>query len=626
MQALRTRSRELLRTHLWAWVAARVLFVLGATWLLYIFLANVFIGTPLLRKIVSKEDDVLMEYGSAWTVWPGRVHVRNFRLRTKNKDMEMMISIDAASASIDLVSVFTKNLLVRDLVANGASVRVRPRYYQDEVDPKVIEGFPPIDGFPEVPLRPMAPRTSGLEEHYTKWTFDLEGVNAQLREVWIAAYRFHGDAQLEGGLYLRPARKLALSPTHVEVKSGDLVLQKRLFAVATKGSIDCTVKMHDPRAVDGVELLRYFTMRLRLESDLDDFAFAQRWLEPVTKTVVSGGRGHAKSDVSVLAGVIQDGSRFDLDAKDFAARHPLVSGDLNSKLRVGVDKGELRATLELDDVHVRRRYAESWPLTAGYVGLVAKSRALDLANKPFDDLLVSLDIPKAVLVDVRALQDLLGPKVFVGKTKAELQLHLDFSVHEVLLQGKTTIAFPDASMIFSGVAMKGDLRADAEVVAFDPKGMRAKFPRLAIDLRNVMVAANADPPPPWWGHVEMKDGTLEKVDDAPRLKGGLFAKVKDARPITHIFAAKGKMPSWAEGLLSLDGLTATARLEAGGKVIAIEDGKAEGGAFELAGRYRKDEGGPRGELYIGKGPLGVTIGIGKDKGISPSIGGGPKTP
>ena len=65
-------------------VALRVLLVLGGLAALYLLLGNVVIKTALLKRLANTSPSVQLEYGSAYTLFPGRVHVDGLRLRSSH--------------------------------------------------------------------------------------------------------------------------------------------------------------------------------------------------------------------------------------------------------------------------------------------------------------------------------------------------------------------------------------------------------------------------------------------------------------------------------------------------------------------------------------------------------------
>ncbi len=106
----------------------------------------------------------------------------------------------------------------------------------------------------------------------------------------------------------------------------------------------------------------------------------------------------------------------------------------------------------------------------------------------------------------------------------------------------------------------------------------------------------------WWGRFDIVSGHLHE---------GLSARTavacRDARPLYTL--AEAKLPGWAEGILKLEGMKGTARVQFASKLIDVEEIDASGGKFHIAGRYRQEQKQRRGAFLIETGPLAVGVAI-----------------
>jgi len=60
-------------------VAWRLLAVVGGLELFYLLCANLILSTPLLRNFAASSDDLSVDYGSAYSLIPGRIEVKGLR-------------------------------------------------------------------------------------------------------------------------------------------------------------------------------------------------------------------------------------------------------------------------------------------------------------------------------------------------------------------------------------------------------------------------------------------------------------------------------------------------------------------------------------------------------------------
>lgn len=604
-----------------------VLVVLGA-YTLYLLAIHVLVATPLLRKITNQNSDkLLVEYGSAWSLWPGRLHVKALRIRFKDSDAEAYITLDKFAGTFDIPSLFRMQLRVRDVDATGATVRVRPRMAPEDATEAVLEGYAEIPGFIGPPLLKTEPRTVVTEENYKLFTIDLEDVRIEsLRELWIGPYRFAGDARVTGGFYLRPNRKFMLRPSTMTVQSGDLTLARRMFGQEVRGTVAMKIAMHDPRAVDGGEFFRHVDAHLKLESSVEDVGFLQRWLGPKAKVRMSGGKGRANSDVRIAAGVLQDGSWLELEAKNTIAQQDGRGTCWFDALgRLAIERGQFRGTMTFTDVRLERRFAEPYPFRTERLDLLATSRSLDLANKPADDVLVSVDMGRGTLTDVRALQGMFGKNTVLEKGVAHLKLHVDYSVREQLFKGEASVDTPNLALRVDNAHITARAAFGVRLSRLDVGVLSGTIPHAYVDVREALVRAPdaGKPPPPWWGRLDVKDLQIDK-DDKPVAAGSFAFAARDARPALHVIDSKKQsIPEWAKGPLAMEGLNLVGRLELG-PGVGLEKVHGEGGPIDIGGRMHKDGKRTDGEIVLGWGPLFLKIDLGAGGSVKPGIGGGPK--
>src|SRR5271163_2091484 len=89
-----SKDASTLRRVAWLALRAAALAVLGLA-ALYLVGINVLLRTHLLRKIVTDgPDKLLLEYRTAYSILPGKVHVDGLRLRGRDDNEEWIVGID----------------------------------------------------------------------------------------------------------------------------------------------------------------------------------------------------------------------------------------------------------------------------------------------------------------------------------------------------------------------------------------------------------------------------------------------------------------------------------------------------------------------------------------------------
>jgi hypothetical protein len=123
-----------------------------------------------------------------------------------------------------------------------------------------------------------------------------------------------------------------------------------------------------------------------------------------------------------------------------------------------------------------------------------------------------------------------------------------------------------------------------------------------IDLAEIRTSATAHDERDWWGHFVIPSG---------RLQNGLRARAeidaRDARPLYTLFRAN--LPGWAQGILKLDGIRATARVQLGSDVLEVRQLEAQGGSFHIAGEYEERKSRERGAFLVETGALALGLEI-----------------
>src|SRR4051812_14243912 len=128
-------------------VAWRLGVVLAVLTLFYLGVANLILGGGFIARFTEKSDDIRIDYDSAYSVWPGRVVVRNLRVRMEDHNIQFWILVESGFLDISLHELLQKR--VHALRVDGENVTYRMRHKLSRVGkegPRVA-AYPPIPGF-----------------------------------------------------------------------------------------------------------------------------------------------------------------------------------------------------------------------------------------------------------------------------------------------------------------------------------------------------------------------------------------------------------------------------------------------------------------------------------------------
>ena len=280
-------------------VLRRALVVVLGAYVLYLVLANVFLGFHLLDRVATSDDGTVeLRTGRAWSLWPGRASVRDFVLRLDSDDLQLRLTVAKATTSVSLWRLLRHQVSLSDVEAEGTSFRLRMRVESiPPEDKERIAAYPEIEGALGPPLFSAAKKVPKSDPE-DAWHVDITDAKVAVDEVWIQEYRLTGDIGVAGSFALWPGKDFVLLPSAVTIGKGDVRV----------GSHGVTSDLEIPSAIaeitrvplpetHGNEVLRYLTASARGSSTTDDGSFLDVYPDiPQVRTEPSRSRFEARFD------------------------------------------------------------------------------------------------------------------------------------------------------------------------------------------------------------------------------------------------------------------------------------------------------------------------------------------
>jgi hypothetical protein len=180
---------------------------------------NVFLRTRLFRDAITADSGTMrVEYASAYSTWPGRIHVDGLAIRGRDSNVEWVLAIDHCDFRQSLLDLARRRFHASHVRGNGLSLRIRRRL--QEVT-SAAAALPPIPGFLDPPLAEVGPEAAPLTDaDYRLWSIQLDDVVAEhVRELWIDTVRATGDLRIEGRWFFKPIRWLDIGPAAIDLRS-----------------------------------------------------------------------------------------------------------------------------------------------------------------------------------------------------------------------------------------------------------------------------------------------------------------------------------------------------------------------------------------------------------------------
>jgi len=322
-------------------VLGRVVAVLLGLELLYVVAANAVLRSSLIKQRVDAADGMHLEYGSASSIWPGRLRVSGFSLRVEDYNVQFLLTLEHAELELGLDELLHKHFHVFHLRAEGVRFLMRHKLHDAKGHGERLAAFPTIAGFADPPLYRGPEPPPIPDDQYDLWQVHIEDVVAHAKELWFLEYRFQGDAEARGAFLIQPARVVQVGPARLELRSGTLSVGAHNVARAVRGTIDASVPHLDVPHTRGASVFRQLSTRTQVQLRNGDLEFLNVYLDPTQ--VITAGPASWSIDARLKGGVVQPGTNLLFDAHPLHVSLPLperptleMSGAMQARLIVSV--------------------------------------------------------------------------------------------------------------------------------------------------------------------------------------------------------------------------------------------------------------------------------------------------
>ncbi|MFL6291484.1 MAG: hypothetical protein ACJ759_11375 [Thermoanaerobaculia bacterium] len=606
-------------------LALALLLAAIALYPLYLVAGNWYLRSgDLERRLNRRPERLLIQTGAAWTLWPGVVHVRGFRIRNQTRTVQWWASMDRGTFELHLLDLRDRQLLITGLKGSGVSFRLRRRADGRKwARPPRLDLQPPIPGFTNPPVRPPEkiyprPRKPQGGPARDPWRIRLAQVDLDsVREIWIDEYRFAGEAQIAGGFDMTVWRRLAVDPTRLQIVSGALALGSgpgaQPILARAAGRIDGEIAPYIPAQHRGFQVFRFLSGRAEVEGDvpslafLEDYLMTTRWLD----LRAEGGRIAAK--LRMRRGKLLPESR--LEAK----QERLVAATLDYRaegpgrvLWEVLPEEKARLVLAFDDFGVRRGSNLQPHVRGRDLRIEVLSGAPRLEQRElFSARRIDIALPAAEVPDLSFYNAYLPGNSGLTLTggSGRMTARLRAAAPDWTGTGDLRLEARGVAGRFEGRPLRGDLLVRTLVREADFRGRRFDVSGTKIDLTRVSVpgAGRAGGAADWWARVHLDRAVIEP--GAPAfLRAKVESTLSDPRPIFAFVApaTRDRMLRWMDDLMAQP-VGAVADVSVGDGAVRIDDLAVAGGKAKIQGRLRFG-GAPRaGILYASYGRWDVGV-------------------
>lgn len=590
---------------------------------LYLIAGNWYLRSgDLERRLNRRPERLLIQVRSAWTSWPGVVHVRGFQIRNQTATSQWWAAMERGTFTIRLFDLRDRELLIDGLSGSGVSFRLARRVDNPRWVRKPRPEFQPsIPGLANPPARPpekIYPRPPQGRPRRDPWRIRLGQVDLdEVREIWIDEVRFAGSARVAGGFDMQIWRRLHIEPTRVRIVSGSIALgagpQARPILADARGHLDGEMSPYSPSEHRGWKSLRFVSGRAQVEGVVPSLAFLDEYLKKTHWLALAAEDGRIAADLRVRRGEILPGSRLDarparLDAQvlDYRAYGPgrvaweVLPQGTGAKGRLSLDFGSFQVTRRgYRQPHVRGRdlHIEALSEAPRLIGLdLFSPRSLDIR-------MPSAEVPQLAFYN-SYLPPASGLELTGGSGRAGARFQAaapDWSGH-----GSFQLDARGVSARVEGRPLQGDILLRTQLREADFQGRRFDISGTKLDVTRVRIAGAEGN---WWARAHLDRAVLEPGSPV-LLRARVESTLSDPRPIIAFVAPperRSRVLDWMDRLLDVQGVGAVADVAVGTGGVAIDRMAIAGGQAQIQGRLRIGGAGSQGILYASYGRWDVGL-------------------
>lgn len=596
-----------------------VLLAAVAVWPLYLIAGNWYLRSDdLERRLNRRPERLLLQAGSAWTSWPGVVHVRNLAIRNQTGTVQWWAAMDRGTLRLRMLDLRDRELVIDGLSGSGVAFRLRRRLDTRRwVRPPRTELQPPIPGLANAPgpiQRLPPPR--GPAARRDPWRIRIAQVELDsVKEIWVDELRFAGKARVAGGFDLAVWRRLMVDPTRLQILSGGITLGggPRAQAILTdaSGRIDGEMSPFSPAMHRGWNTVQFLSGRAEVEGTVANLAFLDRYLRKTHWLTLGAEKSRIRSDLRLRRGRFLPASELEArserlvaSALDYRAEGP--GRALWQVFAKGPAIGT-RIVLAIENFQVARQGRRQAHVRGRNLRIEAVDGEPRLATRAlFSPRRIDIRLLAAEVTDFSFYNSYLPPRSGLeltggsGRMSARLQAAApDWKGH-----GELRLEARNLNARFEGRPLRGDLILRTQLREADFRGQRFDVSGTKLDLSRVTVPGVHLTGGPWWARFHLDRAVIEP--GAPvYFRARLESTLSDPRPF-FAFAApddsarpgkRERVLLWVDDLLKVRGIGAVADVAVGDGGIAIDKLAAAGGPAKIQGRLRFGGAPKEGILY-----------------------------
>lgn len=572
--------------------------------LAYPVLVTLALWTGLVEKVLKSEDLRVEIQNPAYSIWPGKVHMKHVRILV-NGTTQFILEGQDLVLNLRLLELVKRRVHVTKLAAHDVLYQMRVQVKDTKNIERRVKAYPPL---PDLPGANAIHETTAkqTEKEDPDWTVNVEGLDIAVKELWFFEYRYLGKGHLRGGFIVGPdvmqveTAVQDLGPGEVRFGANETI------ATGLQGQITADIPKLNPKQHADASFMELVTARVNLRSNIETMTSLGSYFE-AEKLEISKGKGPLAVDLYLDRGKLGSKShlyyqtdsinlkgigfgvgsdwQLDFDAAGSSERLPLIRSSSKSSY-VSLARKMRAFTIQIHDHHEEAQ-----------LDTIQLSKSTDLKK-------ALLRMPQIVSVDLRDLPAVVAdppPVEMKGELHASLNLDMD---HEYWTQGQLHATTKGLHVAGADIAVDANVKLDTEL-RFNPKLKINRVQKMAFRTRDLAMHAGSRDVSGWWMDVESARFTV--WNETPlAFDGTLGVQARDLDPVLEALAEKDVISELIPMFTSLNNFRASARVRGTDNLTDVTLA-SESQVWDASGRVFKK--GDKMQMAIVVGGQAVSLGV-----------------
>lgn len=579
----------------------------------YIPSANYYLrgGGRLLERINQRPDKFAIQWESAWTLWPGRVHLKNVTMRGRNKRLDWYAHLDTVAASTRLLPLFDWQVSLRSVSAAGLDYRHRRKTASGEEEEGSLPSLPAVGAFPELASRPRpdetpkessaAPVESGLKavtpdderdgkEH---WRIAADDIEVAIDQLWFGRYRMTGPMSLDTSMDLILKETIEFPRIHFTMNRGDVAADEHAMFGQLSLDFQTSLLPFGRRGQKLRDAVSHLTGRFDLLADSASLFFLEIYLKKAPWL-------HFNSNAPLKAGILLEDGRLmpgsSLESASDAVSVDFLSQTLTGEGRIAMKveetpegpRSRLEATLDEFELTVPEK---NEPYAKGHGFKVKASSAALSFDDMFSALEIEADLEEAVIADLSHYNRYMPPNndIAIRQGTGRISYHVEADQDEKSAHGWTDFTATDGILQFEDYRIRGDVTIHTPINGIDLEKSWFDISNTTIALRS----RNFN----WTGDIALPRARV-LYSEPMQLDADVKFRMTDTKPLVAMFDAMNDISAFVENLMTVENIRGKTTLKLNDRGTKLAGLEVTGEDLLVLADFSLNEGRKNGILYI----------------------------